>query len=229
MTAPVRKGDDFGLPLQEAAPAIAASSDAYRLAVQGSHNVNESLDWRCWLPFPPSTNNLFTQGVVKGKVRRFPSRQYKAWREEAVIRIRAAWRSKPPYAVPVVVKIELTPRDSRARDADNYAKPILDALVASRVLADDSNRWVKAVVPYWENPAATFGAIVMIRPAKDVRKPALNADERALLARIEAQALACIPPGWKPPAALWGLLEKGYVAPVPGLIEGVPQGYLAVA
>src|SRR5262245_32464032 len=126
-------------------------------------------EWRCWLPFPPSTNNLFTQGVVRGKVRRFPSRRYKAWREEATVRIRAAWRTHPPYAVPVVVKLELTPRDSRPRDADNYAKPILDALVASHVLTDDSNRHVKAVIPYWENPSDTAGVIVTIRPAKNVR------------------------------------------------------------
>lgn len=184
-------------------------------------------EWRCWLPFPPSVNNLFSQGVVRGKIRRFPARSYKAWRDEAIVRIRAAWRAKPPYAVPVVVKIELTPRDSRARDADNYAKPILDALVAARVLADDSNRWVKAVVPYWENPAATFGAIVSIRPAENTRKPALSADERALLSRVQALELQVIPPGWKHPAALWGLIEKGYVETIPGLIEGVPQGYRA--
>jgi len=122
--------------------------------------------WCCWLPFPPSTNNLFSQGVVNGKVRRFPSRKYKAWRLEAVTRIRSAWRGREAYAEPVIVKLELTPRDARPRDADNYAKPVLDALVWAQVLQDDNNRYVKAVIPFWEHPASTSGVIVTIRHAR---------------------------------------------------------------
>jgi crossover junction endodeoxyribonuclease RusA len=121
---------------------------------------------KVWLPFPPSTNNLFTQGLVRGKVRRFPSRAYKAWRKEAVIRIIAA--RLPKFLDPVVVKLELTPRDNRPRDADNYAKPCLDALVEARVLQDDSNRYVKAVVPFWRDPARQPGVVIFIRPAADV-------------------------------------------------------------
>jgi crossover junction endodeoxyribonuclease RusA len=185
-----------------------------------------STEWRCWLPFPPSTNNLFSHAPVRGKVRRFPTRRYRAWREEAIIRIRAAWRTRPPYPVPVVVKLELVPPDNRDRDADNYAKPVLDSLVEARVLVDDSNRWVKAVIPYWENAAQTSGVIVTIRPAEATRRPALSAAERLLLARIRRHELLTIPPGWKQPTALWGLMEMGYVKPVPGLIEGVPQGYV---
>lgn len=121
--------------------------------------------WTCWLPFPPSLNNIFTQGIVRGKVRRFPSKRYKAWREEAVIRIRASWRTRARWPVPVVVKLELVPPDSRGRDADNFCKPVLDALVESRVLLDDSNKYVKAVIPHWADPQKTSGVIVTIRPA----------------------------------------------------------------
>jgi Holliday junction resolvase RusA-like endonuclease len=186
-------------------------------------------DFKVWLPFPPSANNIFTQGVVRGKVRRFPSRRYKAWREEAVIRVRAAWRTKPPYAVPVVVKLELVPPDGRGRDADNYAKPVLDALVEARVLVDDSNRWVKAVAPYWENPSDTAGVIVTIRAAEEVRRPALTASERALLKAIRTSRLfETIDPDYRPSAAMRGLIEKGYVRALPGLIEGIPQGYRVV-
>jgi len=122
--------------------------------------------WTCWLPFPPTTNNLFSHGVVKGRVRRFPTRKYKSWRLEAVTRIRAVWRTRPSWPVPVVVKLELVPPDSRGRDADNYCKPVLDALVEARVLADDSNRHVKAVMPYWAEAQKTSGVIVTIRPAR---------------------------------------------------------------
>lgn len=117
-----------------------------------------------WLPFPPSVNGLFAHGMVKGKVRRFPTKQYKAWRKEAVIRIRSQRLAQ--FAEPVVVKIELTPCDGRARDADNYCKPILDALVEARLLADDSNRYVRAVIPYWADPSREHqGARITIRVA----------------------------------------------------------------
>jgi Holliday junction resolvase RusA-like endonuclease len=122
--------------------------------------------WTCWLPFPPTVNNLFAHGLVKGRIRRFPSRQYKAWRLEAVTRIRAAWRTRPPWPVPVVIKLELVPADRRPRDASNYVKPVEDALVEARVLVDDSQAYVKAVMPYWAEPQKTSGVIVTIRPAR---------------------------------------------------------------
>lgn len=124
-----------------------------------------------WLPFPPSVNNLFPQAVVKGRVRRFPSKQYRLWRKEAVIRLCAARVKR--IEVPVVVSLELTPRDGRARDADNYCKPVLDALVEARILHDDSNRWVKAVVPFWaEASLKNAGVIARIREAH-VTNPSL--------------------------------------------------------
>jgi len=183
-------------------------------------------EWTCWLPFPPSVNNAFTQGMVRGKIRRFPSNAYKFWRAEAVVRIRASWRAKPPVAAPVTVMLALTPKDRRPRDADNYCKPVLDALVVSGVLTDDSNRYVSAVTPSWENPAEEAGVVVSIRAAAALR-PALTSAERALLKRVKAGAYTTIPPGFVQPPALWGLMEKGYVQAVPGLIDGVPQGYLA--
>jgi hypothetical protein len=129
--------------------------------------------------------------------------------------------------VPVVVKLELVPPDNRGRDADNYAKPVLDALVEARVLIDDSNRHVKAVVPYWENAAEQAGVIVTIRPAEDARKPALLPSERRLLAAMRAGRLfQTVDPDYRPSVVMQGLIDKGYVEPVPGLIEGIPQGFV---
>jgi len=123
-------------------------------------------EWTCWLPFPPSVNNAFTQGMVRGKIRRFPSKAYKFWRAEAVVRIRASWRAKPPVAAPVTVMLALTPKDRRPRDADNYCKPVLDALVVAGVLQDDNSRYVRAITPTWENPAEEAGVVVTILPAQ---------------------------------------------------------------
>lgn len=123
------------------------------------------MEWQVWLPFPVSTNNLFGQAMVKGRMRRFPTKAYRIWRKEAELRILAA--RLPRFTVPVVVKLELTPRDQRPRDADNFSKAILDALVRMRVLVDDSNRYVKAVIPYWTDGVFfnRAGVVVTIREA----------------------------------------------------------------
>lgn len=118
-----------------------------------------------WLPFPPSLNNAFAHGIVRGRVRRFPTKIYKQWRRDAVIIIRS--QRLKQFAEPVVIKLELTPGDRRARDADNYCKPVLDALVEAGLLIDDSNRYVRAVIPYWMNPHAKSGVTVSIRHAKE--------------------------------------------------------------
>jgi Holliday junction resolvase RusA-like endonuclease len=180
---------------------------------------------RVWLPFPPSVNNLFSQGIVKGKVRRFPSKGYKAWRYEAVIRIKQA--KLPRFERTVVVKLELTPKDCRARDADNYAKPVLDALVEARVLPDDNNRFVRAVIPYWQNPSPKHGVVVMIREAL-AERPQLSAKEWQLLACIRSEPVFTVGANHNPSEALQSLLAKGYVMPVPGLLDGTPQGYRIV-
>jgi len=118
-----------------------------------------------WLPFPPSTNGLFAHGLVRGKVRRFPTKQYKAWRKQAGIIIRS--QRLKQLREPVVIKLALTPRDSRRRDADNYAKPCLDALVEAGLLIDDSNQYVRAVIPHWCEPDARHAGVqVSIRIAK---------------------------------------------------------------
>ncbi len=117
-----------------------------------------------WLPFPPSANNLFAHAPVRGRVRRFPTKQYKLWRKEAVIRIRS--QRIETFREPVVIKLALTPKDSRRRDASNYIKAIEDALVEARVLADDSQRYVKAVIPYWCDPDPSHeGVMVTVRVA----------------------------------------------------------------
>lgn len=178
-----------------------------------------------WLPFPPSVNNLFSQGVVKRKIRRFPSKQYKAWRKQAEMLIMAA-RFKP-FTVPVVIRLALTPKDSRPRDADNYNKPVIDALVNMRVLPGDDSQHVKAVSAYWLNTnPKDAGVMVFIRPAKmEDKRPELKAVERKMLERWQREPQRLVAPQYKPGKTLSALIEKGYIEALPGLLNDTPQAY----
>ena len=83
------------------------------------------------LPLPPSVNNLFS-----GRTKRFPSKRYKAWREEAGWAL-AAQRPLPSFTEPVEVTLSIGRPDRRKRDLDNLFKAPIDLLVEFGVLADD--------------------------------------------------------------------------------------------
>jgi crossover junction endodeoxyribonuclease RusA len=118
-----------------------------------------------WLPFPLSSNNLFAHAFQRGRIVRYPTPAYRRWRREAELRIMAA-RIKT-VREPVVIKLELTPPNNRRRDADNFSKGVIDALVRMRVLPDDNSTWVKAVVPYWRDAnKAEAGVLVTLRTAE---------------------------------------------------------------
>lgn len=173
-----------------------------------------------WLPFPPSVNNLFSQGIVRGKVRRFPSKKYKAWRHEALVRIKAA--RLPSMAGHVAIRIGLTPPSSARRDVDNYAKAILDALVEARVIADDSQ--VQKLLCTWVHDGDQPGAVIEFGPASSER-PALSKAERGALERLKRGGNRLVGPATRVSQAMRGLVEKGYVRELPGLIDNAPQGF----
>jgi Holliday junction resolvase RusA-like endonuclease len=180
-----------------------------------------------WLPFPPSVNNCFPTRIVRGRAHRFPSKQYKAWKQEAFLLVRAsrllAWDK------PVKIELVLTPRDSRHRDADNYNKPVIDLLVSSCILRGDDSRHVKEVSARWEKPDIKSGVRVFLRLADaEHGLPELNGSERKMLARIAARGLHIVKPKWNPGVTLQSLIAKGYVETLPGLIDNAPQGYRAL-
>jgi Holliday junction resolvase RusA-like endonuclease len=85
------------------------------------------------LPMPPSVNHLFA--TYRG--RRIPTREYKAWREEAGRLV--AWprltedaRNQIPWTA-TITAFGL----SRRRDADNIIKPTLDLITAQTGLRDN--------------------------------------------------------------------------------------------
>ena len=84
------------------------------------------------LPAPPSTNHLFRNVPGVGRVK---STKYKKWikaTKNTVLRLNS------PIAYPVGIELTLVGKWNRQRDGENILKPIVDALVANRVLASDN-------------------------------------------------------------------------------------------
>lgn len=91
------------------------------------------------LPFPPSLNTYYRHCVIplkSGSGRSVtliskPGREYRA----EVVQIAGGGVA---LSGRLAVTLELYPPDKRARDVDNHAKAVLDALTHSGVWADDS-------------------------------------------------------------------------------------------
>lgn len=84
------------------------------------------------LPAPPSTNNLFINVRVGGRIL---SPAYKAWRTHAGHLLNLA-RVQPFGVAPVQIGL-MVPRKPASRDIDNFSKAPLDLLVAHAIIADD--------------------------------------------------------------------------------------------
>lgn len=87
------------------------------------------------LTMPPSTNNLF---LSRGK-KRIKTPEYRAWIDE---NIAAATKLKPPTKYPVRVCWTLCGKVNEQRDGANTEKASVDLLVALKVLAGDSLKYV---------------------------------------------------------------------------------------
>jgi len=92
------------------------------------------------LPFPPSLNTYYRHVVIpvksgKGRSVTLMSMAGRKYRE-AVKNI--ATGACACMSGPLRVCLELYPPDRRARDLDNYAKAVLDALTHAGVWGDDS-------------------------------------------------------------------------------------------
>lgn len=98
------------------------------------------------LSFPPSTNNLFVNGL-KG---RFPSQKYAEWILEA------GWeltRQRPAKCVgPVCLSFEFQDgRDKRKRDVTNLLKAPEDLLVKHGIIEADDQTIVRKVNAAWSH------------------------------------------------------------------------------
>lgn len=95
---------------------------------------------RVALPMPPSTNNMFVNVAGKGRVR---SQEYKGWAKAAGWIVKAQRIRK--FDVPVTVRIEVNNPRGLGFDIDNRIKAVLDILVSTEVIVDDSAKWVRGI------------------------------------------------------------------------------------
>ena len=105
-----------------------------------SLSIQGGTEARIALPWPPSTNALFTNVRGRGRV---TSKEYLDWKREAGWTLQAQRPKK--FKVPVTIGIELCPPHSRRFDLDNRAKCLLDLLVTHEVIPEDHDGFVREV------------------------------------------------------------------------------------
>lgn len=108
----------------------------------------------CNLPPPISVNAMY--GQAPGR-KRFHSREYAAWIEDAALILNA--RRPPKFTGQVWISI--TYADAGRMDLDNGGKGIIDLLKSQGVIKDDSRRYVREIRYTWGN---VHGAKVEVRP-----------------------------------------------------------------
>ncbi|APX88668.1 hypothetical protein BV394_02080 [Brevirhabdus pacifica] len=96
------------------------------------------------LPFPVPLSACFHN--VRGRGRATTPR-YAAYQREAGKMILA--QGSPKVAGPVVLEVDFTAPDRRARDGDNLLKCVFDTLVKAGVIEDDNNRVIVASSFRW--------------------------------------------------------------------------------
>lgn len=89
------------------------------------------------LPFPPSVNTYWRHVVLGKRVTTLISKKGREYAKQ-VSSIIIANNFNLRISAPVAVTLRLYAPDRRRRDVDNYAKALLDALVKSGLLEDDS-------------------------------------------------------------------------------------------
>lgn len=95
------------------------------------------------LPFPPSTNHLFA-----GKSRRYKSKAYKAWLDEAAYAM--LQQKRPTFTGRVRLNMRLGPGQMNS-DCSNYIKAAEDLLVTYGIIPGDSKKHVSGVSIEWGN------------------------------------------------------------------------------
>lgn len=116
------------------------------------------------LPYPPSVNNLFAQiKSPHGGYIRVKTQKYKEWARDAGLLLNAQRNTGKlvSHQGRVSITIKATPpKDNRRRDLDNIAKAVLDLLVDSNIIIDDSR--IEVLHLAWEREAQDVGVIVTV-------------------------------------------------------------------
>lgn len=127
------------------------------------------------LPLPPTSNKLFADIIVKGRVRRITTREYKAWRKDAenALGVQYARYGAPTVLRPIAVTLRVNL--SYIGDIMNREKAVTDLLCAVIDMPDD--RYIERYVV--ERDRSVEGATVSIesgyvgeaRPIGEIIKP----------------------------------------------------------
>ena len=118
------------------------------------------------VPYPPTTNNLFSNVPGKGRVK---SKEYKLWIEQAGWVIKG--QRQQPVSGPVTFALWATRPDKRRRDLTNLVKPIEDLIVKLKLIDDDSQ--VQQFTAGWVDWDP--GCFVMICPVTVIGRAAVEA------------------------------------------------------
>ena len=107
------------------------------------------------IPQPPSTNNLFAN-INGGRVK---SQAYKSWITAA------GWELKAQKPTPIDGPVSIALRVgacNRARDLDNFLKPVIDMLVAHKLIKTDNLTTVIGVTSEQAFEAVPVGMVDVI-------------------------------------------------------------------
>ncbi|GJE54553.1 RusA family crossover junction endodeoxyribonuclease [Methylobacterium thuringiense] len=111
-------------------------------------------------PLPPTTNALFA--FVSG--RRIKTPKYRAWRQDAVLRISIA--NPRPGRIAGLCDVEIFMPPFKG-DTDNRIKPCLDAAVEAGIIADDSQSFVRNVKAFPGTEAVQIRMVLTALPVED--------------------------------------------------------------
>lgn len=86
------------------------------------------------LPYPPSGNTI----ARHARGGHFTPKAHRDFRNAVAVRVQAARLHERPFGGRLRVTMHVTFPDRRARDLDNVAKPVLDAMQRAKLIVNDS-------------------------------------------------------------------------------------------
>lgn len=110
-----------------------------------------------WVPFGPSTNNLYMNTGRSGT----KSKAYAQWVKEAGWALKQQPQAKRSFSGPVRLHMSLTnPRNVHA-DCSNYIKAVEDLIRHHGIIQGDDERYVRGVSVEWADPPAENPGVVI--------------------------------------------------------------------
>ena len=102
------------------------------------------------LPYPPLSGNNQTAAAANGG--RYTKKEVLAYRRLVSLAAHEQGMHGLELEGPLELAIAAAPPNRRRRDADNFLKPLLDAITRARVWLDDSNQVIARTEIEWCDP-----------------------------------------------------------------------------